>query len=443
MTQNDNKMNIENEETVAFPELKQEVYMDHAATTSVRSEVLEAMLPFFSEDFGNASALYRYGRRAKEVLADARKRVAGIFGCGSGEIFFTGSGTESDNMALFGIARKYGDRGGKIVTSTFEHHAVLHAAEQLHKEGHDVVYVPVDKEGKIKMDELADAIDEKTVVVSIMYANNEIGTVQDLPAIAKIIRDKKKEWGRSKNDAPFLHSDACQASGYLSLNVEVLGVDLMTINASKMYGPKGVGVLYVRRGIRLQPIVFGGGQENKMRSGTENIPAIVGLAKALELADAEREEEVARLTPLRNYMFQEILAHIPKTVVNGHVEDRLANNVNVSILDIEGEAILLYCDEYGLSASTGSACDSSTLDPSHVILALGRPYEFAHGSMRFSLGRSTTKEDIDYAISVLKPVCALLRKSSPIDVDMNSYNADDIAVPEAFVGGQRPHFLKK
>lgn len=398
-----------------FPVNRREVYMDHAATTPMQEEVYQAMRPFFVERFGNASALYKHGREAKEALADARRRVSHVFGCGSGEIIFTGSGTESDNLALFGIARKYKDRGNKIVTTTFEHHAVLNAAKQLEKEGLEVVYVPVDLDGKVKMNKLADAIDENTVLVSVMYANNEIGVVQDLSAIAKIIRDKKKEWGRGVNDAPFLHTDACQVSGYLPLDVQKLGVDLVTINASKMYGPKGVGVLYVRRGVRLQPIIFGGGQENKLRSGTENIPAVVGLARALELAEADREKEVERLVPLRDYMIKQILEKIPKCVLNGHASDRLANNVNVSILDIEGEAILLYLDEYGVSASTGSACDSSTLDPSHVVVALGHPYEFAHGSMRFSLGRSTTKDDIDYVISVLKPVCALLRKASPIN----------------------------
>ncbi len=425
-----------------MPAQKRRVYLDHAASTPVHSDVKTAMEPYLADHFGNASALYAQGRAAKEALRDARARVARVFNCNTGEVVFVGSGTESDNLALFGVVRKYKDRGNKVVTVTSEHHAVLHTVEQLKREGHETVLVDVDRDGKVKVDELDAAIDEKTVIVSVMYANNEIGVVQDIPAISKLIKEKKKAWGRGPLDAPFLHTDACQASGYLDLDVKKLGVDLMTINSSKMYGPKGAGVLFVRRGIRLQPIIFGGGQENKLRSGTENIPACVGLSVALELAEASRDEEVARLSELRNYMIEQILKTIPKTVLNGHATDRLANNVNVSILDIEGEAILLYLDEYGVSASTGSACDSSTLDPSHVILALGRPYEFAHGSMRFSLGRSTTREDIDYALKVLKPICLLLRKTSPIDVDMDSYDAGKIALPEAFVGGQTPHFLK-
>ena len=426
-----------------MPAHKRQVYLDHAAATPMHPDVRAAMDPYFCDVYGNASALYEYGRQAKVALRDARASVANIFNCTSGEIVFVGSGTESDNLGLFGVARKYKDRWNKVVSCTTEHHAVLHTVEQLKKEGFETELVGVDRDGKIDMSALMDAIDEQTSVVSVMYANNEIGVVQDISAISRLIKEKKKLWGRGPLDAPFLHTDACQASGYLDMDVKSLGVDLMTINSSKMYGPKGAGVLYVRRGIRLQPIIFGGGQENKLRSGTENIPACVGLAKALELAENSRESEVVRLSALRDYMIAQILVHIPKTVLNGHATDRLPNNINVSILDIEGEAILLYLDEYGVSASTGSACDSSTLDPSHVIVGLGRPYEFAHGSMRFSLGRETTKEDIDYAMQVLEPVCALLRKTSPIDVDMDSYDTGKIALPEAFVGGQTPHFLKK
>ena len=279
---------------------KKYVYLDHAAATPIHPDVRAAMKPYMEESFGNASALYDHGRRAKEALRNARSKVAKVFNCNTSEIVFVGSGTESDNLALFGIARKYKDRGNKIVSSTIEHHAVLHSVEQLKKEGHETVLVSVDREGKINMDELMDVIDEKTVLVSVMYANNEIGVVQDIAAIAKLIREKKKAWGRGTLDAPFLHTDACQASGYLDLDVKKLGVDLMTINSSKMCGPKGAGVLFVRRGIRLQPIIFGGGQENKLRSGTENIPACVGLAKALELAETSRASEVVRLTELRD-----------------------------------------------------------------------------------------------------------------------------------------------
>ncbi len=424
-------------------EKKREVYMDHAAATPMRDEVLRDMQPFFSTNFGNASALYSHGRRAKEAMHGARSRIAKIFNCQSGEILFVGSGTESNNMAIFGIARKYISKGKKIVTTTFEHHAVLHACDQLAREGYTIEKIEVDRNGCVEMSALENAIDESTLLVSVMYANNEIGTLQDISAISKMIKAKKKLWGRGILEPPFFHTDACQASGYCELDVTQLGVDLMTINGSKMYGPKGVGVLFMRRGIQLQPIIFGGGQENKLRSGTENIPAIVGMATALELVETDRISECARLIPLRDYMIEQILLLIPKCVINGDRNKRLPNNINVSILDIEGEAILLYLDEYGISASTGSACDSSTLDPSHVSLALCRPDEFAHGSMRFSLGRSTTREDIDYTLSILQPVTQLLRSISPINVDMNSYDVGGMSLEKAFVGGQTPHFVKK
>lgn len=420
---------------------KRDVYLDNAATTPVRPEVLAAMMPYFSEQFGNPSALYNRGRAAKRVLMDARKTIATALNCNPGEIIFTGGGTESNNLAIQGLMKFHAAKGNEIVTSSFEHHAVLTVAETLQKSGSKHVTVPVDHEGIVDLKTLEDAITEKTVVVSIMYANNEVGTVQDIPAIAKVIRDKKKLWNRGVLETPFFHTDACQATQYLNINVKELGVDFMTINSSKIYGPKGVGALYIRNGIKLAATMIGGGQENKLRSGTENIPGIVGFAKAVELAVQERDAESARLTTLRDYFITRILKEIPKVVLNGHATKRLPGNINVSILDIEGEAILLYLDEYGIAASTGSACDSASLDPSHVILALGRPYEFAHGSMRFTLGKSTTREDIDYTMDILKPVCEVLRKMSPIDVDITSYDQTKIALPEAFLGNQKPHFV--
>ncbi len=422
---------------------KRNVYMDHAAGTPVDSRVLAKMIPYFTEEFGNPSALYRLGRRAKETLHTSRVSVAAALNASSGEIIFTGSGTESDNMAIFGVARKYKSVGNKILMTTFEHHAMLFAGDMLKKEGFIVEEMPVSHEGILSAETLEKALTQDTIFVSVMYANNEVGTIQDISVLAKVIRDKKKEWGRGPNDAPFFHTDACQATEYLSLDTKKLGVDLMTINGSKMYGPKGTGVLFVRNGVKISPLIIGGGQENKMRGGTENLPGIVGLAEALHITQEERETEQARLTELRDYMIAELFKRIPKIVLNGHATQRLPNNVNVSILDIEGEAILLYLDEYGISASTGSACDSQSLEPSHVILALGRPYEFAHGSMRFTLGRSTTKEDIDYVVNILDPVCNVLRKISPIDVDVTAYGTDGMSMPSAFVGGQTPHFVKK
>lgn len=436
-------VNSHNEYGLPVITLKREVYLDHAATTPVRKEVLDAMLPYFSTTFGNPSALYRHGREAKEAIARARKVIADIFGANTGEIIFTSGGTESNNLAIAGIVKKYKDRGTEIVISSFEHHAVLSAAEYFGKNGIVVKEVKVTNEGMVTPEALAAQLTPQTLLVSIMYANNEVGTVQDISALVKVVRDAKKSWGRNVNDPPFFHTDACQASGFLDLDVKKLGVDLMTVNGSKIYGPKGVGALFVRRGINLTPLFFGGGQENKMRSGTENVPAIVGFAEALRLAQAEKEQEITRLTQLRDYMITELFKRIPKIVLNGHKTARLPNNINVSILDIEGEAILLYLDEYGIAASTGSACDSQSLEPSHVILALGRPYEFAHGSMRFSLGRTTTKEDIDYVLEILPPICNVLRKISPIDVDITSHNVSEIAMKQAFINDGIPHFIKK
>lgn len=428
---------------ISLPDVESRfVYLDHAATTPVRREALDAMMPYFAEDFGNPSALYAAGRVAKRALQEARETIARGLSARPNEIIFTAGGTESNNLALFGVTRGYATQGNTIITSSFEHHAVLYVGEKMEKDGLHHVVVPVDHNGLLDLEKFESSLTPETLVVSIMYANNEIGVVQNITEIARIIRNKKKEWGRGPLQTPFLHTDACQATQYLNLNVQELGVDLMTINSSKIYGPKGVGALYVKNGIKLSPLVIGGGQEQKLRSGTENIPGIVGFAKAFELALAERETESARLSELRDYFISRVLQEIPKVVLNGDPVKRLPNNINVSILDIEGEAILLYLDAYGICASTGSACDSASLDPSHVILALGRPYEFAHGSMRFTLGKSTTKEDIDYTMEVLKPVCAVLRQMSPIDVDITSYDQKHTAIPEAFLGNAKPHFIK-
>lgn len=389
------------------------VYLDHAATTPVRPEVVEAMLPYFSEIYGNPSSLYREGRDAKNALDQSRAAVAKVMNATAEEIIFTGSGTESDNLAIAGVAKARAADGKHIVTTTVEHHAVLHVYKELEKEGFEVTRVGVDGYGKVKMDELAAAIRPDTILVSIMYANNEIGTINPLAEISKLIK--------AKNPKVYLHTDACQAAGYLSLDVKELGVDLMTINGSKLYGPKGVGALFVKRGTKIKPIVHGGGQEKNLRSGTENLPYIVGLATALALANSEREAESARLIPLRDKLIKGMLEKLDKAILNGHPTDRLPNNVNVTVLDVEGEAMLFYLDEAGIAASTGSACTSGTLDPSHVILATGLPYEAAHGSLRFTLGRSTTEEDIDHVLAVLPGIIAQLRDISPANIDMNDF----------------------
>jgi len=412
-----------------------QVYLDHAATTYVDPEVLKMAEPYFVEHFGNPSSLYSLGRTAKVAIEESRATIAKYLGADPMEIIFNGSGTESDNMAILGIARAYKDKGNHIIVSSIEHHAILDTVDSLKKEGFEVTLISVGEDGIIKLEELEKAITDKTILVSVMYANNEIGTIQPLAEISKIIAQKKK------GALPYFHTDAAQAAGYLDLNVTKLGVDLLSFNGSKIYGFKGTGALYVKKGVRIAPQVHGGGQERNLRSGTENVAGIVGLAKALELAQENKEAENNRLSQLRDYFTKELVARMAKIVVNGSLEKRLPGNVNVSILDIEGEALLLYLDAHGIYCSTGSACTSQTLEPSHVILALGRPYEYAHGSIRFSLGRKTTKEDLDYALETLPPIVELLRKISPVNLDVNAET--DVAVPEAFVGGQTPHFVLK
>jgi cysteine desulfurase len=383
------------------------IYLDHAATTYVDPRVKEVMDPYFTQHFGNPGGFYELGRIAKEAVDDARESVAGNLNCSPGEIIFTGSGTESDNTAIFGIARRYAKNGKHIITSAIEHHAVELPCRQLEKEGFEVTYLPVDKYGKTSVKDLKAALREDTILVSIMYANNEIGTIQPIAEMGKLLKDHQA----------YFHTDACQAGGALSLDVQELGVDLMTMNGSKIYGPKGVGILYLRKGVRIKPLIYGGGQERNLRGGTENVPFIVGFAKALELADAERETESARLTVLRDRLHKGLTDNISKILLNGHPTDRLPNNLNLSILDIEGEAFTLFLNEMGIYASTGSACTSLSLDPSHVIIATGLPYECAHGSMRFTLGRQTTEADIDTVIQVVPKIVEVLRKISPLNLD--------------------------
>lgn len=384
------------------------IYLDHAATTYLDPRVVEAMLPFWQEKFGNPSALYSTGRESKAAIEDAHQKVAKIVGCESSEIVFEGSGTESDNHAIIGTAWGNKGRGNHIITSAIEHHAITDSCEFLAKQGFEITYIPVDKNGVIKMEELVKAIRPETILVSVMYANNEIGTIEPIAEISQAVK--------KQNPNILVHTDACQAAPYLDLNADHLGVDLMTINGSKIYGPKGIGVLYIRKGTMVSNLIHGGGQESKRRSGTENVPGIVGLAKALELVQAERDLEIKRLTDLRDYLIAGLLK-MPKTFLNGHPTNRLPNNVNVSILDVEGESVLLALDALGVAVSTGSACASGSLKPSHVILALGQPYEAVHGSLRFSLGHRNTKEDLDYVLEVLPSIIEQLRKMSPVNLD--------------------------
>ena len=395
--------------------IKRLVYLDHAATTYVDPEVKKMMDPYFTKNFANPSGLYAIGRQSNGAVNDARRKIAEILGTLQDTIIFTGGGSESDNLAIFGVARKHADKGKHIITTKIEHHAVLHSCHQLEKEGFEITYLSVDEFGKINVEDFKKALRKDTILVSIMYANNEIGTVQPIAEIGKEIL----KWRKTSNTVyPYFHSDACQASGALDLMVEKLHVDLLTINGSKIYGPKGVGVLYKRRGVNIQPLIFGGAQEMHLRAGTENVPGIVGMAKALDLAQKNKIKENARLIKLRNYFWQKLEAKIPRVKLNGSkLADetvRLPNNLNVTILDIEGEALLLYLDEYGIVCSTGSACTSESLDPSHVLIACGLPYEYAHGSLRFTLGKCNTRQDVDYVMKYLPAIVDRLRQFSPV-----------------------------
>lgn len=406
------------------------IYLDHAAATPLDPRVRIAMEPYFTDEYGNPGSLYREGRRAKDALEDAREAVAGIINASPDEIIFTSGGTEGDVLALTGIARAYAEKGKHIVASTIEHHAVLHTLDALKKEGFEITLVDVEENGIIDPARIEAGLRPDTILVSVMYANNEIGTIQPIAEIARVIQ-KYRSTKADKISGPFFHTDGCQAAGYLDLDVRRLGVDCMVMNSSKIYGPKGAGALFVKKGVRLKPIFFGGAQEGKRRAGTENVAGIIGFAEALKIADAEKETEGARVARLRDMLTDAVVRVIPKTVVNGDRFLRLPNNVNVSILDIEGEGVILYLDAYGIACSTGSACTSESLDPSHVILALGKPYEYAHASIRFSLGRETSKSDIDYVMGKLPEVVKILRKISPISIDMN---AKSMSHPEAFAG---------
>jgi cysteine desulfurase len=391
--------------------MKRFVYLDHAATTPLDPRVFAVMKPWLTEKFGNPSSFHSAGKEAKDAIEAARVSISKNLSCRAEEIIFTSGGTESDNLAILGFARANSSAGKHLIISAIEHHAVLEAAKRLEKEGFEISYVQPNLEGIIELDSIKPLVRPDTVLISVMLANNEIGTIQPISEIGNWIQKT-----RGAKQYPVFHTDACQAAGALELSVEKLHVDLMTINGSKIYGPKGTGALYIHHGLRLQPLQFGGAQERGLRPGTENVAGIIGLAVALELAQKEKNKESERLIILRDKLISEILKNIPKTQLNGHSKNRLPNNVNISFLDIEGEALLLYLDAQGVCASTGSACASASLDPSHVILAIGRSPEEAHGAMRFTLGHSTTEKDIDYVLKVLPPLVEKLRMFSSMSV---------------------------
>lgn len=387
------------------------VYLDYAAATPVRPEVQQFIKPFAADNFGNPSAIYLEGRIAKQALEKARESIAKNLNCQSHEIIFTNGGTESVNLAIFGMARAYKKffKKPRIITSQIEHPAVLEPLKQLAKEGFDIKYVSTNKFGEINLPELKKYLNSQTILVSIMYANNEIGTIQPIEKISNLIKNFRKN-----RYLPFFHTDACQAANYLNLNVNRLGVDFMTLNGGKIYAPKASGVLYKKNGISIDPIIFGGGQEKNLRSGTENLANWLGFAKALELTQKEKIIETKKVKQLRDYLQKNILK-IPQTFFNGHPQKRLPNNLNVIISDIEGESLVLELDKTGIAASTGSACHSHSLEPSHVLKSLGLSREIIHGSLRFTLGKYTTKKEIDYVIKTLPKIIKRLRNLSAIN----------------------------
>ena len=381
------------------------IYMDNAATTPVRPEVVRAMLPYFTEYFGNASSIYELAQRSRGVLDDSRRAVAKSLGCRSSEIVFTSGGTESDNAALKGVAFALRNVGNHIITSAIEHHAVLHTCHQLEQFGFDVTYLSVDEDGLLDPRDVAAAVTERTVLVSVMLANNEIGTVQPLSEIAAALRGEAERFGRKI----YLHTDAVQAVGAIEVNVRKLGVDLLSLSAHKFGGPKGVGALYIKRGTPFEPLIMGGGQERDRRSGTENLPGVVGLAEAMRLAEAEREEATPRVIRLRDRVIHGIQERMDGVRLNGHPTQRLPNNVNVSFENVEGEPILLGLDFAGVCASSGSACSSASLEPSHVLTAIGLPADLAQGSLRITVGKDNTDEEVDYLLETLADLVSRLR----------------------------------
>ena len=384
--------------------LERRVYMDHAATTPVDSEVVEAMIPYFTEFYGNASSLHSFGREAHNAMEEARRKVAELVNAYPEEMIFTAGGTESDNIAIKGAAYANRSRGDHIITSTIEHPAVLETCRSLEKQGFKVSYIPVDKNGLIELDVLRKAVTERTTLVTIMHANNEVGTIEPIEEIAEIAEAK----------SIIFHSDAVQSAGKIPVDVKDKGVDLLSISAHKIYGPKGIGALYVRKGTRLEPIIHGGGHERGLRSSTENIPGIVGLGKAAELAKTRMSEDAAHLTNLRDQLIKATLSDIEESYLNGHPTKRLPNNAHFRFTGIEGEALILNLDEKGIAASTGSACSSKKLLPSHVLMAIGLNEVQAHGSLRLTLGRENTKEDIEYVHQVLPETVKKLRAMSPL-----------------------------
>lgn len=393
--------------------MKKIIYLDNAATTQVDPKVLEAMLPFFTEYYGNPSAVYSFAETAKKAVEDAREKLAELIHAKKDEIYFTGGGSESDNWALKATAEAYGNKGKHIITSKIEHHAILHTCEWLEKHGFEVTYLDVDEKGLVSPDELEKAIRPDTILISIMAANNEIGTIEPLAEIGEI----------AHKHGILFHTDAVQAFGHIPLDVDAMHIDMLSASGHKINGPKGIGIMYIRKGVKIRSFIHGGAQERQRRAGTHNVPGIVGFGKAAELALANMDERIKYETELRDYLIKRVSSEIPYTRVNGDLEKRLPNNANFCFRFIEGESMLILLDQNGICGSSGSACTSGSLDPSHVLLAIGLPHEIAHGSLRLSLSEKTTREDIDFTIDELKKIIERLRNMSPLYEDFVKKNS--------------------
>lgn len=386
---------------------KKVIYLDNAATTKTRPEVVDAMLPYFTELFGNPSSVYGFASQNKEAVTVAREQIAKALNAPTQDIYFTAGGSEADNWALKAVVEAYKDKGNHIITTKIEHHAILHTCEYLEKNGCEVTYLDVDEYGVVNLEQLKRAIKPTTILISVMYANNEIGTLQSIKEIGQV----------AKEAGVLFHTDAVQAFGQLPIDVMAENIDMLSASGHKLNGPKGIGFLYIKKGLKLRSLIHGGGQERKRRAGTENVPGIVGFGKAVELAVAGMDAKIKKETELRDYMIERVLKEIPYVRLNGHRTLRLPNNANFSFQFIEGESLLIMLDMKGICASSGSACTSGSLDPSHVLLAIGLPHEIAHGSLRLTLSEETTKEEIDYTIDQLKAIVENLRNMSPLYED--------------------------
>ena len=387
--------------------MKKTIYLDNAATTKTRPEVVEAMLPYFTEYYGNPSSVYEFATPSKKAIAEARETIAKSLGAKTNEIYFTAGGSESDNWAIKATAEAYESKGKHIITSKIEHHAVLHTCEYLEKRGFEITYLDVDENGTVKLDELKKAIRPDTILISIMFANNEIGTIQPIKEIGEI----------AKEHGIIFHTDAVQAYAHVPINVDKYHIDMLSVSGHKFNGQKGIGFLYIRTGLKLRSFIHGGSQERKRRGGTENVPGIVGMGKAVEIAMANLAERTAYEVELRDYLINRVLSEVPYVRLNGHRTNRLPNNANFAFQFIEGESLLIMLDMQGICGSSGSACTSGSLDPSHVLLAIGLPHEIAHGSLRLTLSEETTKEDIDFTVDEIKKIVEKLRSMSPLYED--------------------------